>query len=209
MPVFSKGNKHYLFMHVPKTGGTSLEVVFARSGFTASNIDFGAKGTLNHLRHCPPQHMHGEVLQSQFVLDAFDGIFMVVRNPYNRFRSEYCMAHPVNCDVSASTVEAWASGVFADYAVDNYTRDNHIRPQHEFCLPGAAVYKFEQGFTNITLEISKRYGIMLIREDVREYARRKHSGISSSDVELNQAVIGMINRQYEKDFQQFDYEMIA
>ena len=209
MPIFIKDNKYFLFVHVPKTGGTSLEVVFARSGSAAAYIDFGGKGTLNHLRRCAPQHMHGELLQSQFVIEKFDGIFMVVRNPYDRFRSEYCMAHPVNCDPSGNAVEAWAEKVFAEYAEDNYVHDNHIRPQNEFFVPGAVVFRFEQGFTNIIMDIASRYGVALIRDNVKELARSKRSGVSPSAVELNRAVVEMINRQYKRDFEQFEYEMMV
>lgn len=207
MPIFMKDNKHFMFVHVPKTGGTSLEVVFARSGFATAYIDLGIKGTLNHLRLCPPQHMHAEALQNHFDLDKFDGTFMVVRNPYDRFRSEYCMAHPINCDLSAPAVEAWAAQVFTDLAADGYTRANHLRPQHEFYLPDVAVYKFEQGFTGIIRDIADRYSIQLIKDNVREMARNKNAGIVSSDVDLNPATTEMIDNLYAKDFQQFEYAL--
>jgi hypothetical protein len=207
MPVFIKDSKYFLFVHVPKTAGTSLEVVFARSGFIPTYVDVGTTGSLNHLRHCSPQHMHAEVLQTQFLFDRFNGIFMIVRNPYDRFRSEYCMAHAANIDTSASKVELWANKVFSDYTSDNYTRDNHIRPQHEFYIPGAVVYKYEQGFIRIIEEICDRYGINLIRDDVRERARVRDGGIQSSDIQLNRTVVSMINEHYAKDFELFNYKM--
>lgn len=205
MPVLVNGKQHLLFIHVPKTGGTSMEILFQKSGWGVGYVDYGHQGTLNHLRPCSPQHMHAEMLKQQFVLNQFNGIFMMVRHPYARFRSEYCMANQGSLDISASAVEAWTRKVMTVYAANPHVLDNHIRPQHEFYLPGATVYKLESGFDDIKADLAAQHGVQFISGDVREMSREQHSGVSSKDVELNDAVKAMLNVFYAEDFIKFGY----
>ena len=107
MPIFKKGKQDLLFIHVPKTGGTSIEKLFHLSGWRTAYLDLNLKGkSFNHLRICSPQHMHAEMLQQQLLIHKFSGIFMTVRHPYDRFRSEYAYINKGNCDPSAPAVEA-------------------------------------------------------------------------------------------------------
>jgi len=204
MPIFTKDNKHFLFVHIPKTGGTSMEKLFHRSGWSISYVDFGGQGSLNPLRHCSPQHMHREILQSQFALNKFDEIFMMVRNPYDRFCSEYCWANQSN--VGAPPLEVWAKRAFEAYAGNNYILDNHLRPQSEFHIPGATVYKLEQGFDAIIRDLEKRHNIKLVNEDIRELSRSSIRGSSHSEIKPDQTVKRLINRHYREDFKRFDYK---
>jgi len=207
MPVFTKDKKNLLFIHVPKTGGTSMEMLFQRSGWRIGYLDLNLKGeSFNHLRICSPQHMHAKMLKQQLMLHKFNGTFMMVRHPYNRFRSEYAYNNKVDCDPSAETVESWTRSVFKAYAGDHFILDNHIRPQHEFYLPGTVVYKLEDGFNKIIQNLTKKYKIELTGEELRKMSRQDESGFSSSDVELNDTVKSMLNSIYHHDFQQFDYK---
>ncbi|GGA90311.1 hypothetical protein GCM10011369_35570 [Neiella marina] len=206
MPVLVNGKQHLLFIHVPKTAGTSMEILFQKSGWGVGYVDYGLQGTLNHLRPCSPQHMHAEMLQQQFVLHQFSGIFMIVRHPYARFRSEYCFANQNNLDTSAAAVEAWTRKVMSVYAANPHILDNHIRPQHEFYVPGATVYKLEDGFDSMKADLSATYGVQFTSEDVREMTREKQHGFSSSDVVLNDNVKAMLDVFYAEDFIKFGYQ---
>ena len=206
MPIFVKDNKHFLFVHVPKTGGTSIETVFHRSGWTILYLDYGKEGSVNHLRLCSPQHMHKEMLEHQFSLDKFDEIFMLVRSPYDRFRSEYCWANKDNLHLS-DTVEPWAKKSFDEFYENNYILDNHLRPQAEFHLPNANIYKLEDGLGNVYKDLSRRHNIELIDKDLNELAREDLSGFPSRKIELNKNVKEMINNIYSEDFKCFDYDI--
>ena len=207
MPVFTKGKKNLLFIHVPKTGGTSMEMLFQLSGWRTGYLDLNLKGeSFNHLRICSPQHMHAEMLKQQLVLHKFNGIFMTVRNPYDRFRSEYAYKNKVNCDPSAVAVETWTRTVLEAYSKDQFIFDNHIRPQHEFYLPGTAVYKLENGFNKMIPDLAKKYKIEFADKELRKMSRQEESGFSSSDVELNDTVKSMLNILYHQDFEQFGYK---
>ncbi len=207
MPVFSKNNNHLLFIHVPKTGGSSMEVLFHKSGWDIGYLDRNPQGTLNHVRPCSPQHMHAEMLQQQFLLSKFNGLFMIVRHPYDRFRSEYCYINKENSDFSSDAIEAWARTIFNSYAANNFILDNHIRPQHEYYIPGTSVYKLENGFNTIKQDLFIQFGIEFITEEVRELCRKKENGFSSRDIELNDTVKNMLKILYYKDFIQFGYNL--
>lgn len=204
MPVFTKDNKNFLFIHVPKTGGTSIEKVFYQSGWSLAYLDFGGQGSLNHLRLCSPQHMHKEMLQSIFNLDKFDEIFMVIRNPYKRFRSEYCWANRSNFN-SAKPIEIWAKEAIAAYTKNNYILDNHLRPQSEFKVPNATIYKLEQGFESILKDIENRHNIKLNNEGTRALSSEHVSGVSPNKVKLNQSTKELIYDHYHSDFECFGY----
>lgn len=204
MPVFTKDNKNFLFIHVPKTGGTSIEKVFFQSGWNLSYIDFGGQGSLNHLRLCSPQHMHKEMLQSIFNLDKFDEIFMIVRNPYNRLRSEYCWANRSNLN-SAIAIETWVKEAIRAYTENNYILDNHLRPQNEFQVPNTTIYKLEQGLDSILKDIENRHNIKLNNVDTRELSSERISGASPDKVKLSQSTKELIYDHYFTDFQCFGY----
>lgn len=207
MPIFKKGKQDLLFIHVPKTGGTSLEKLFDLSGWRTAYLDLNLKGkSFNHLRICSPQHMHAEMLQRQLLIHKFSGIFMIVRHPYARFRSEYAYMNKGNCDPSAPAVEVWTRKAMKAYSKNHFVFDNHLRPQHEFYIPKTDVYKLENGFDNIVCKLVAKYKIEFVDEELQEMSREKESGFSSKDVELNDTVKSMLNILYQNDFQKFGYK---
>ena len=75
MPVFRRDERAVLFVHVPKAGGSSLERLFAKSGWTTGYRDpKGGVGSMNSVRRCSPQHMHRPMLEQVFRLERFDRI---------------------------------------------------------------------------------------------------------------------------------------
>ncbi len=96
MPIFTKNKIHILYVHIPKTGGSSVEGLFKKNKWQLSYLDKGGKkggkpDSLNSIRQCSPQHMHLEMLQTIFDLEKIDYIFMTVRHPVDRLISEYRM----------------------------------------------------------------------------------------------------------------------
>lgn len=153
-----------MFIHIPKCGGTSIESLFRESGFSVSYLAVakdGVNGQLNRVRRCSPQHMHGELLRSLFDLKRFEGIFSVVRDPINRFRSEYAMRDWSNAHVTEQAVEEWADEAFRQYLGNPYVFDNHIRPQSEFLVQGCEVFRLELGLEGAVQRLTQQYGLDL------------------------------------------------
>lgn len=205
MPIFRKDGKSILFVHIPKTAGSTIEQMFGKSGFDVLYRDPHTRpGSVNRLRRCSPQHMHASMLAGLFRLEQFDAVFMTVRDPIARFRSEYAM-RATSLVPSAEAVEQWADRAFADYNRDSFLFDNHLRPQVEFLLPGAHVYRLEDGLERAVADMSRRLGIDVTTEVPRAMDRARESGIPSSKVELSPRLIARLRAMYHQDFVAFGY----
>lgn len=207
MPVLVKDGTTVLYVHVPKTGGTSLEQVFLDSGYEMHYHDdvFGP-GTMNRVRRCTPQHMHAELLRQTFALRRFDVVFMTVREPVARFRSEFGMRNRDAPHVDEASVEAWADDVLERYARNPYVLDNHVRPQSAFQLPRAEVHHLEDGLPAIVDRLEARHGLGLTGADHRLLDRATASGFSSADVPVSRRLERRLREFYRDDFVRFGYD---
>lgn len=206
MPVLTKDDKNILFIHIPKTAGTTVENVFKDNGYSWS-YRTRAVDTLNKVTVCTPQHMHAALLEQNFKIEKFDYIFTILRCPYARIQSEYAMRTKDPGKIKKEFVNAWLERKFKQYVKNSYVNDNHIRPQHEFIVQGTDIYKLEDELKNIFSHISKKNEVELIYDEMgREMSSVKRHGYSSSDVELDQTAIDMINDFYALDFYLFGYE---
>ena len=134
MPVFLKDGKSVLYIHVPKTAGSSIAAFFQKNGFQVHHQDLGGPRSLNRYRRCSPQHMHAEQILSHFRLERFDYVFITVPDPLKRLLSGYVRMRFAQ-DTPALPV--WFNRAVRRYLEDSYCLDNHIRPQVEFMVPPA------------------------------------------------------------------------
>ncbi len=210
MPVFRAQGKAILFIHVPKSGGSTIERWFKRSGFETSYLDGRmGKSSVNHLRWCTPQHMHGAMLRAHFRLDRFDFIFMVVRDPVSRFRSEYVWRHRKGEEIplAPNVVEKWTHQTLQAYRADPFVYDNHIRPQSDFHVPGTHIYHFEEGLEPIVTDINARLGLDVQTDEHRAKDAFQSYGIASGDVRLSTAVRARVQAFYRRDYLKFNYRL--
>lgn len=207
MPIFRRDGKSILFSHVPKAGGSSMEKLFADAGYTTLYRDTKeGPGTVNRLRRCSPQHMHADMLQQLFRIDRFDFIFMITREPFARFRSEYAMRNRKNLKVDAGSVETWAERLLREYAHNPFVLDNHLRPQCEFYLPGCTVYRLEDGMASIVADLNERIDAGLPDAIPRVLDRATSNGISSNDVTLTDRLQSRLEILYREDYALFNYQ---
>jgi hypothetical protein len=207
MPIFRKDGKNILFIHIPKTGGSTIEQVFKNSGYQEDFRDgkTGA-GTINYLRRSTPQHMQGSILRQTFQLRRFDLIFLIVRNPLARFRSEYLWRNrKTEVSLEVGAIERWGLTAFADYARNHYLFDNHIRPQIEFNVPGALVYYFEDGLDEVVRRLNEDHGLGLDPLVPHVRTAKGATGASSSDVVISERLERRIREFYFEDFHTFGY----
>lgn len=206
MPVFRKDGTSVLYIHVPKAGGSTITRIFADSGYTAHYRDWRTgRQTMNYLRRCSPQHMHRTMLEQIFHLDRFDAIFMTVREPVARLRSEYAMRQQTKIAADAADVDAWFDAAFARYAEDPFVYDNHLRPQAEFHVPGAAVYRVEDGFDRAIKDLNARWGLNLVEEVPKMMDRAAISGMPSSEVRISTELAARLRERYREDVELFGY----
>lgn len=209
MPVFRKDGKNILFVHVPKCGGSSIENAFRDSGYSVLGLDrSGGKKSANYQRVCSPQHMHADLLQRTLRIGRFDMVFMVVREPIARFRSEYVYRHRKQETVSKAAVDIskWAEKNFRAYEKDPYVLDNHLRPQDEFWLPEARVYRLEDGLETMIQDLNSTFELGVEWQTKRVLHSKAEVGFSSSEVELSDELHERLTDFYAADFERFGYE---
>lgn len=207
MPIFTKDERSVLFVHVPKTGGTSIERMLIKAGW-----DVGLRATpKTHPAQMPflrvsPQHYHAEILRNTLRLGRFDATFLICREPLARFRSEYAMRNKARSDAgSAEHVEAWTRTVMRRAQRNPYVFDNHVRPQHQFVVPKARIFRLEEGMDSIVESLNAEWGLGLTAEAHRHMGSGVEGGISSGDVELNAYVEGEVRQFYARDYALLGY----
>jgi hypothetical protein len=143
MPIFTNRGRACLFVHIPKTGGSTVESALTKSGWTKHlSINGIATGNLSFLR-TTPQHFHAELLDQFVNYDRLDEIVLIVRNPVTRMKSEFYWQEQWR--QTKLTVGSWITEMFDTFAEDAFAFDNHLRPQAEF-LPktgGVKIFKLE------------------------------------------------------------------
>jgi hypothetical protein len=153
MPVYERGGRRVLFVHIPKTGGTSIEAAFRRAGFAESYL---SKSFTPH--GCRPQHLTAADLVEEFPGLPFDYVFAVVRDPAARFGSErvWRAGHFAKAGRTIPDFDSFANTWLDRYDARPSAGDNHFRPQVEFLLPQMDVFRFEDGVDWIMSRVAAR-----------------------------------------------------
>jgi hypothetical protein len=142
MPVFWKQDQRpVLFVHVPKAGGSSFSSVLVSCGWRELYSIRGLHADALGFAHCSPQHWHGEILDWMFKRDCFAHIVAILRDLFERLMSEYrWQSHQAMTSMQPAE---WTAFVIDSCLRDPYVFDDHLRPQSDFVLEGASLYRLE------------------------------------------------------------------
>ncbi|GAA3607682.1 hypothetical protein GCM10022199_09330 [Marihabitans asiaticum] len=207
MPVFRQGERKFLYIHIPKTGGSSIERAFTDAGMDMEYQDGRVSATSwNTVRRCTPQHMHRDQLEAIFKIHKFDGIFTVVRDPMARLRSEYLWRHrDQDFEIDGASVEQWAEKAFAAYPRHPFMFDNHIRPQVDFLVDGVSVFRFEDGLEQMATTLNERWDLGLAPTLPRVREGTSATRYASKDVEVTDGLERLVSDFYREDYERFGY----
>ncbi len=201
MPFIEYKSKKFLYLHVPRTGGGTIESWME----TLSPLRFHTIGIPTCLR-CTPQHLRMSDFLDLFGEKYFDKVFMTVRNPYDRILSEYKMRAMVEGRgfwQAFSTFSHWLEISLEEAKKDSTLFDNHIRPQWEFIGTGVEPMKFENTIPSIINH-------MALKMNVPEVIipRHKHSTVNfDGKVFFDKIDRLRIQEFYRKDFEIFGYNI--
>lgn len=155
MPFFENKGNIYLFLHIPKTGGTSIEAhlqKFCRMFFYSNNRPLPA------ITRVSPQHYPISTLRSIFGNNFWQHGFTIVRNPFHRIASEYNYQKRYFWP-QIPPFDIWIDRVLGA-AMDNpFYLDNHLRPQVNLIDNTLLIFKYEDGLDRIILKIEELIGI--------------------------------------------------
>lgn len=206
MPIYRINNRNVLFIHVPKTGGTSVES-FLRSHAEPALHNQGCK-LLRPYRGATLapsvalQHFHAELLTAMLPMGYFDYAFMIVRHPMRRLISEYGHSRKLGRIDSRLPFNSWAHLMLNFANIGPCFSNNHYRPQNEFHCFDAEVFRFEEGLPNILERVAQQVG-------VPHPAITPHEKKSSMRVTgITAAVYSRVQHCYAGDFAAFEYDPV-
>lgn len=195
-------NKNLLFIHIPKTGGTSI---------TKAIYDLSILSTIHrssfdspYNKISPHHQFYTTLYQYRNKLNInFDNIkiFSVVRNPYDRIISDLLWHQLIKHDFTDKQVY--------DVIKNNYLNrndlDNHNQPQYKFItdensilIKNIKIFKTEK-LNESNDELNKFLGF-----DINIKKTRVNKDYSRY---LNKDCISLINEFYKKDFELFNYKL--
>lgn len=172
MPIARINGKILHFVHIPKTGGSTITSYLRSIG----QVALYSRERIDCLRSTP-QHMDIRTSKTLLPQGFVDARFAILRNPVARMHSEFryrytrlarngegaCRKDPngavqVELDWGESffgTFDEWVGLVIDKYNQEACACDNHIRPQSDFIDEDVRVFLFEDGLESVIDWINK------------------------------------------------------
>ena len=210
MPYFKNNDMNILFIHIPKTGGTSFEKYmcnnynFKLNVNTLHNLDtfniFGNISINSSLQHMTYQTIMRN--KNIFKIDTNNlKIITIVRNPYEKIISDLFFNKMITIDSSANDVY----DIIIKYIANKYL-DNHNAPQYLFVTDSN-----KQLIPNITILHTETLTNDMIHLGYANFNYHNHKN-QNSNIDyykyLNDKSIKLINEYYKYDFKLFNYSII-
>lgn len=212
MPYFKNEKINILFIHIPKTGGTSVETYFSKkyniplnekSLFTDAGVKTKVKKNVvieNSLQHATYQEI---ITHAKFFKIDFNDIkiMTIVRNPYYRIISDLFFFGLINEKSSPEeTHEVIKKYLFCEHV------DGHNRPQYQYLQ----TYNCEKELSKITILRTESLDQNMIHLGYVDFDIREQLNTIKVDYYsfLNNDSIELINTFYNKDFELFGYKKI-
>ena len=206
MPYFKNNKNNLLFIHIPKTGGSSLEKYFSvkfniplnkKSLMSTEDIrDYNDKPEINSsLQHLTYNTIYK--YKDFFKIDENTiKILAVVRNPYHKVLSDLFYLKKIN--VNSTKEEVYSS--IQIYLKENY--DNHTKPQYKFITNDN-----EELIENLLLIRTETLNEDMHKLGYKDFNIKMNMNPNTVDYNdyLNNDSIALINEIYKKDFELLNY----
>jgi len=209
MPYIEHKTLRILFIHIPKTGGTSVERWMRNFG----NLRF-SNASARHLFYSSPQHFTYEQMEKLFGKNYFDFSFAFVRHPIRRFESEFKMRwagsrrrEEPDFEKKYGNFSVWVEQILAAHKKNKYINDNHIRPQSDFISNKVVIYKLESGMMENLSDVEKRCGLPDKNKALHARNSAKTKSVEWNEtIEWNEQLRKSVVDLYAEDFKQFGYD---
>ena len=203
MPVYRIRDRNVLFIHVPKTGGTTVETFLSRhAGIGMHNQGIGLLKPCREsalTRSLSLQHFHAALLKAMFAPDFFDYAFMIVRDPLERLKSEYRHSAAFGRPDARLRFAAWAPLMLGLARFSPGLRNNHFRPQTQFTCFNAEIFRFEDGMNRILAALGTRLG--LPGSETVPHERN----LAAASFDVPPRIRARVRAAYDADYRTFGY----
>jgi len=195
MPLFIK-NK-LLFIHIPRTGGTSIEKFLERKGETISL--FTATGSIFINKHTP-QHCTFRELEDLGCISNDVRIFSILRNPIDRTISDYFYFKEHRPDIFETFKNF--NGFLNKYLNENNSSlfDNHNLSNYEYLAD-------HTGIISEKITIFKFFDIPEIEKFLgfKGLSQFNHYKTLKEPLEISKKNLKRMKDYFSEDFNLFDY----
>ena len=196
MPLIRHQDKIVLFVHIPKTGGTSVEDAMMRSGAVVA-LKYGKR--FEGFMKTTFQHLNAEIYEGAIPADFYDYAFATVRHPVPRLVSEYFYRRKRG--FRAASFDRWVNDALREQTRNQYAMDNHIRPQVDFLTEGVEVFRIEDGIDKPLTKAAEVLGMTLSETDTHTNRRKR-----KKKVQWTAATRARMLDFYAADFERFGYD---
>ena len=222
-------NEKIIFIHIPKTGGVSIENFFLKKygyernpfllihGYGMGLNTTKSKYTVYPHMHYPLKDVLVEVKKNKVIVDDSWTIFSVVRNPYYRFLSDLIYQEVTPLKYQFHTLPEVNKKNYLNHCIDlflesdtneNY-HSNHTLPQHQFfeeCDLECKIFKFEEGLINIMESLG--FDTDNTFPHYLEPSQTFNIPKPNYDQMLTRHLVEIVNEKYQKDFEIYNYSML-
>jgi len=207
MPYYR--NKHILFIHIPKTGGTMFEKLLSKNDKQELFSEWGNRILSSPFDKITLQHQFystllkcKEQLYRYILFDDKIKVISIVRNPYDRIISDLFWVSLIHKE--STPIEVYnAIKHFINLHPDKV--DNHNSPQYKYLVDeNNKLYK--------NVKIFKLEKLYASNNKINEFLNTKlvieYKKLKNYNKYLNLDSILLINKHYKIDFEMFNYDMI-
>jgi len=213
MPYFKNDNVNLLFIHIPKTGGTSVQNYLSyKYKINLNNISSICYGCLDKLPskikvRAPLDHLIYLTLikyKDFFKIDSNNlKILTIVRNPYERIISDLFFHKKIDINSDKDCVYK----VMTKYLSDVNNNENHSIPQFLFITDTnhKIINNIDILHTETLTDDMVRLGYVdfdkFNKENVNKFKLNYYDYLNNNSIDL-------INEYYHNDFKLFNYNKI-
>ena len=208
---YNKELKNILLIHIPKTGGTSLELYLAdkykirldeEHMITINRDNFFEEISLQH------QTLLNIINNNNIFKVDFNNldIITVIRNPYNRLLSDLFFFNLIEKNTGTDKIYKIVKNILLENSTNKKKYDNHFTPQYLFISD-----KHKNLYPNIIILRTENLNNMMYElgyNDFNNYNNKSKCTTDNIDKYFNRLTKNLINKYYERDFILFNYNML-